>query len=75
MPRGRKKKVVLTLDQKIEAVKNEIAALAKQLKEKKAEFKALADEKANEKRTEFIAAVEASGKSYDDILAMLKKAK
>lgn len=75
MPRGRKKKVVLTLDQKIEAVKNEIAALSKQLKEKKAEFKSLSDEKANEKRTEFIAAVEASGKSYDDILAMLKKAK
>ncbi len=75
MPRGRKKKVVLTLDQKIDAVKSEIAALSKQLKEKKAEFKALVDEKAHEKRTELIAAIEASGKSYEEIMEMLKKAK
>ena len=75
MPRGRKKKVVLTLDQKIEAVKTEIAALSKQLKDKKAELKSLDDEKAHEKRTEIIAAIEASDKSYEELLELIKNAK
>ena len=69
--------------EKIRAVENEIEELGKQLKEKKAELKTLekakeiADKAAAEKQAEenkavVWAAVEASGKSIEEILGMLK---
>lgn len=75
MPRGRKKKVILPLEEKIEVVKSEISTLSKQLKLKKGELKQLIDEKANEKKNEIFAAIEASGKSFEDVLELIKKAK
>jgi len=75
MPRGRKKKVVLSLAEKIDAAKADIATLSKQLKLKKAELKQLVNEKADEKKNEIFAAIEASGKSYEDVLEMIKNAK
>lgn len=69
--------------EKIRAVENEIEELGKQLKEKKAELKALekaketaekaaAEKQAEENKAAVWAAVEASGKSIDEILGMLK---
>ena len=52
MPRGRKKKVVLSLAEKIDAAKADNATLSKQLKLKKAELKQLVNEKADEKKNE-----------------------
>ena len=75
MPRGRKKKVVLSLAEKTDAAKADIATLSKQLKLKKAELKQLVNEKADEKKNEIFAAIEASGKSYEDVLEMIKNAK
>ena len=46
-----------------------------QTKLKKAELKQLVNEKADEKKNEIFAAIEASGKSYEDVLEMIKNAK
>ena len=77
---------VVSLDEvneKIAAVENEIEELGKQLKEKKAELKALqkskdsaekaaAEKQAEENKAAIWAAVEASGKSVEEILGLLQ---
>ena len=61
MPRGRKKKVELTIDQQIEKVNFEIKELNEQIKEKKEKtLSSLAD------------ALEKSGKTVEEVLEMLK---
>lgn len=72
MPRGRKKKEILTVDQKIMKVEGEIQELNEALKAKKAELKALQKEKESEDKKVLLDAIEESGKSVDEILEMLK---
>ena len=71
------------IDSRIAAVEAEIEELSEKLKARKAELKTLAREKAKadaaaaakkaeEDKTAILAAVEASGKSLDEILALLK---
>ena len=72
MPRGRKKKEILTVDQKIMKVEGEIQELNEALKAKKAELKALQKEKEAEDKQVLLEAIKESGKSVDEILEMLK---
>ena len=72
MPRGRKKKEILTVDQKIMKVEGEIQELNEALKAKKAELKALQKEKESEDKKVLLDAIKESGKSVDEILEMLK---
>jgi uncharacterized protein involved in exopolysaccharide biosynthesis len=71
------------IDSRIAAVEAEIEELSEKLKARKAELKTLAREKAKadaaaaakkaeEDKAAILAAVEASGKSLDEILALLK---
>ena len=71
------------IEEKIAAAEAEIAALSEQLKAKKAELKTLAkakleaekaaaEKKAAEDKKKLLSAVEASGKSIEEILEMLK---
>ena len=71
------------IDSRIAAVEAEIEELGEKLKARKAELKTLAREKAKadaaaaakkaeEDKAAILAAVEASGKSLDEILALLK---
>ena len=84
-PKGSKNKVTLpaNIDEQIANVNAEIEELAGSLKAKKAELKKLmkdkveadriaAEKKAEEDRQRIIEAVEASGKTVDEILEMLK---
>ncbi len=84
-PKGSKNKVTLpaNIDEQIANVNAEIEELAGSLKAKKAELKKLmkdkveadriaAEKKAEEDRQRIIEAVEASGKTLDEILEMLK---
>ena len=72
MPRGRKKKEILTVDQKIMKVEGEIQELNETLKAKRAELKALQKEKESEDKQVLLEAIKESGKSIDEILEMLK---
>lgn len=72
MPRGRKKKEILTVDQKIMKVEGEIQELNDTIKVKKAELKALQKEKESEDKQVLLEAIKESGKSVDEILEMLK---
>ena len=70
-PKGSKNKATLTLDERIAQVNAEIVAMQEQLKEKKAELKNLNDAKADEDKQRLMAAVLASGKTTDEIIAMI----
>lgn len=72
MPRGKRKQVDLTIDEQIQQTKEQIDDLNEQLKKKKAELKTLETAKADEEKNKLIAAIAESGKSYDEIMAMLK---
>lgn len=74
MPRtkGSKNKVVLSVDERIAAVTAEIESLQEQVKEKKAELKQLKAEKEEEDRKRLLAAVAASGKSIDEVIALIE---
>lgn len=74
MPRtkGSKNKVVLSVDERIAAVTAEIESLQEQVKEKKAELKQLKAEKEEEDRKRLFAAVAASGKSIDEVIALIE---
>ena len=71
------------IGKKIDEITAEIAKLGEEIKSKKAELKnlmkvkadmekAAAEKKAEENKAKILAAVEASGKSVDEILEMLK---
>jgi len=70
MPRGKKK--IVSVAERIEAVKAEISSLTTQLKEKKAELKKLESEQAEEDKVKLIEAYEASGKSIEEVISWLK---
>ena len=72
-----------TIDERIAAAETAIASLSEELKAKKAELKRYqkmkedaeriaAEKKAEEDRAAILAAVEASGKSVEEILELLK---
>lgn len=73
-PKGSKKKLVLSIDERITAVTAEIESLQEQLKEKKAELKQLKAEKEEEDQKRLLAAVAASGKSIDEVIALIEGA-
>lgn len=72
MPRGRKRKDELTLDQRIENLEAELKELNETVKEKKDELKGLLKEKEAEQITTLMAAVRESGKTVEEVLEMLK---
>ena len=74
MPRtkGSKNKAVLSVDERIAAVTAEIESLQEQVREKKAELKQLKAEKEEEDRKRLLAAVAASGKSIDEVIALIE---
>lgn len=72
-----------TIDERIAAAETDIASLTEELKAKKAELKqyqkmrdeaerVAAEKKAEEDKAAILAAVEASGKSVEEILELLK---
>ena len=68
----RKKKVEnLSIAERIAAVEAELEALAKQTKDKKQELKDLKAEQAEADKAKLIAAFVASGKSVDEVIAMM----
>ena len=71
----RKKKVELSIEERIAAVEAELEALAAQTKEKKQELKALNAEKAEADKAKLIEAFIASGKSVEEAIGLLKSEK
>ena len=68
----RKKKVEnLSIAERIAAVEAELEALAKQTKDKKQELKDLKAEQAEADKAKLIAAFVASGKSVEEVIAMM----
>lgn len=65
MPRGKKNQASLS---------GQIAALEADIKEKKELLKKLKAQKDEEDKTRLIEAIDASGKSIDDVIAMLQSA-
>lgn len=68
----RRKKVELSIAERIAAVEAEIEALATQTKEKKQELKALKAEQEEADKAKLIEAFLASGKSIDEAVSLLK---
>ena len=70
--KGSKNKAsALTVDERIAAVTAELESLQEQVKEKKAQLKKLMSEKDEEDQKRILAAVAASGKTADEVIAML----
>ncbi|HIQ98245.1 MAG TPA: hypothetical protein IAB23_01000 [Candidatus Scybalocola faecavium] len=74
MPRrkGSRNKAAASVDERIAVVTEEIASLQEQIKEKKAELKKLTAEKEEEDQKRILAAVVESGKSADEVIALIK---
>lgn len=74
MPRtkGSKTKKAMTIEERIAAVTKEIEDLQEQTKKKKAELKTLNAEKKEADEKRILDAVAASGKSADEIIAMIQ---
>lgn len=74
MPRtkGSKNKATLTVDERISAVAAEIESMEAKLKEKKAELRQLKVEKEEENQKKILAAVAASGKTAEEVIALLE---
>ena len=71
MPRGRKKVVPQSVDERIAVVTAEIESLKEQIKDKKNELKELQSQKEAEDQKKLLEAFASSGKSVDEVLAML----
>ena len=71
--RGSKNKTApASVEEKIIAVEAEISRLQDELKMKKAERKKLLAQQDEENQQKILAAVEKSGKSFDEVMAFLK---
>ena len=71
--RGSKNKTVpASVEEKIRAVEAEISRLQDELKMKKAERKKLLAQQDEENQQKILAAVEKSGKSFDEVMTFLK---
>ncbi|MBR2257470.1 MAG: hypothetical protein IJ899_09145 [Blautia sp.] len=72
-PKGSKnKQPVNSIDERIETVSAEIDRLQAALKEKKDEIKALKSEQREEMHKKIIKAADESGKSLEEILALIR---
>lgn len=69
--KGSKNKATIKIEEKIAAVMGQIAEKENELKALKADLKALQKEKAAADKKKILDAIEASGKSTEEILAML----
>ena len=69
--KGSKNKATIKIEEKIAAVMGQIEEKENELKALKADLKALQKEKAAADKKKILDAVEASGKSTEEILAML----
>lgn len=74
MARGRKKKPE-SIQEQIELIQTEIETLTNQLKDKKKTLADLEKAKEQEEHKKLLDAVAESGKSIDDVIAMLGNAK
>ncbi len=70
-PKGSRNKPAPAIDEQIESITAEVAALEAQLKDKKAELQRLNEAREAEKQKELLAAISASGKSIDEVIAMI----
>ena len=71
--RGSKNKTApASVEEKIKAVEAEISRLQDELKMKKAERKKLLAQQDEENQQKILAAVEKSGKSFDEVMEFLK---
>ena len=68
--KGSKNKATIKIEEKISAVMEQIAAKEAELKALKANLKALQKEKAAADKKKMLEAIEASGKSTEEILAL-----
>lgn len=68
---AKNKNTAMTADERIAAVLAEIEDLQAQIQEKKAELKSLKAVKAEEDQKRILNAVAASGKSAEEVIAML----
>ena len=69
--KGSKNKATLKVEEKIAAVMEQIAEKEQELKALKADLKAFQKQKVEEDKQKIMDAIEASGKSTEEILAML----
>lgn len=72
MPRGRKTIVVKTLEERIAEKQGKIDELKAQLEVEEADLKTLIEQKNLEALKKIQEAIQASGKSIDEVLAVLK---
>lgn len=72
--KGSKNKSVLTIDERIAAAADELESLQEQVKEKKAELRELKAEKEAEDQKKLLAAVAASGKTIEEVIALIEAA-
>lgn len=70
MPRGRKP--ALTVDEKIALTEQEIETMTQRLKDLKNELKLLQASKREEEVSKLLDALETSGKSVDEVIALLQ---
>ena len=70
---ARRKKLNLTLEEQIEQLDDEIAVCSENMKSLKAKKKALEEKFSQEKKDELYKAVLKSGKSVEDVVALLSK--
>ena len=75
MPRtkGSRNKAAVSVDERIAMVTAEIESLQEQVKGKKAELKRLMAEKAEEDQKRILDAVAESGKSVDEVIALIRE--
>ena len=75
MPRtkGSRNKAATSVDERIAMVTAEIESLQEQVKGKKAELKRLMAEKAEEDQKRILDAVAESGKSVDEVIALIRE--
>ena len=71
-PKGSKNKPSLTIEEQMAKLNEEIDALKAQIKEKQDELAHLKDLRDQEKMKALMDAVAGSGKSVDDVIAMIK---
>ncbi len=72
--KGSKNKNVLTIDERIAAAVDELESLQEQVKEKKAELREMKAEKEAEDQKKLLAAVAASGKTVEEVIALIEAA-
>ena len=74
-PKGSKNKsAALPLAERIDAVSAEIGVLQEKLKDKKSELKRLKNQQAQEEQQRLLEAVDASGMSIAEVIALLEPA-